>query len=522
MSKIDRAIISVSDKKGIVEFATELDKLGVQIISTGGTAKILKEAGIQVKLISDLTGFPEILDGRVKTLHPKVHGGLLGVRDSSIHKKQMSEQGIVPIDLIVVNLYPFEETISKEGASLAEAIENIDIGGPAMLRSGAKNYRFVTVVVNPSRYPILIDELKQNQCSLSEGFRFRLAQEAFAHTARYDLAIANYLEGLTKPKGGVAFPDELSLALKKVDDLRYGENPHQKAAFYQDYQTTLPGLASAKQLAGKALSFNNLLDLDAAYRLLQEFSTPATVIIKHNNPCGVALGENILEAYRKALETDPTSAFGGILGFNRPVDIDLARTITQGFVEAILAPSFTEDALNEFKKKKNLIILALDAAGQSFNEKVATYDYKRIVGGLLVQEADRFPLKKEELKVVTQRQPSVEEIESMIFAWAVTKHVKSNAIVFAKGKETIGIGAGQMSRVDSVQIAIMKAKKDLQGSVMASDAFFPFRDGIDIASEAGIRAVIQPGGSIRDQEVIQACNEKGIAMVLTGIRHFRH
>lgn len=522
MNRIERAIISVSDKKGVIEFAAELDKLGVEIISTGGTAKILKEAGLRVKLISDLTGFPEILDGRVKTLHPKVHGGLLGIRDNTAHKKQMEEHGIIPIDLLVVNLYPFQETVARDGVSLAEAIENIDIGGPSMLRSSAKNYRFVGVVVNPNRYSIVIDELKQNHCALSEGFKFRLAQEAFAHTARYDLAIANYFEELAKPKGGAFFPDELALAFRKVEDLRYGENPHQKAAFYQDYKSSVAGLASAKQLSGKVLSFNNLLDLDGACKLIQEFSTPASVILKHNNPCGAALGENILDAYQKAVETDPVSAFGGILGFNRVVDIELARAITQGFVEAILAPSFTEEALSEFKKKKNLILLALESVGQPADEKVTQYDLKRIQGGLLIQESDRLPIKKEELKVVTQRQPTVEEIESLIFAWTVAKHVKSNAIVFARGKETAGIGAGQMSRVDSVKIAIMKARKDLKGAVMASDAFFPFRDGIDVAAEAGIRAVIQPGGSIRDAEVVEACNQKGMAMVITGVRHFRH
>lgn len=522
MNKIERAIISVSDKKGIIEFASELDKMGIEIISTGGTAKILKEAGIKVKVISELTGFPEILDGRVKTLHPKVHGGLLGIRDNPEHEKQMKANGIVPIDMVVVNLYPFEETISKENVPLAEAIENIDIGGPAMLRSASKNYRFVTVVVNPSRYSIILDELKQNQGALSEAFKLRLAQEAFSHTAHYDLVIANYLEGLSRPQG-VYFPEELSLSFHKVADLRYGENPHQKGAFYRDSKGRDMGLVEAKQLSGKPLSYNNLMDLDAVCRLVHEFTEPCAAIIKHNNPCGVALGEDIAAAFQKAIDTDPVSAFGGIYGFNRVLDLKLAQSVKQGFIEAIIAPGYTEDALNELKKKKNLIILILESLGKITTEKTErSYDFKRIQGGLLMQEADEMPVRKEELKVVTKRQPTAEEIESLIFGWAIAKHVKSNAIIFAKGKETAGIGAGQMSRVDSVKIAIMKAQKDLKGSVMASDAFFPFRDGVDVAADAGVKAIIQPGGSIRDEEVIQACNERDLAMVFTGTRHFKH
>jgi phosphoribosylaminoimidazolecarboxamide formyltransferase/IMP cyclohydrolase len=522
MNKVQRAIVSVSDKKGIVEFANELDKLGVEIISTGGTARILKEAGIRVKLISELTGFPEILDGRVKTLHPKVHGGLLGMRDNPDHIQQMKTNDIVPIDMVVVNLYPFEETISNEGVSLAEAIENIDIGGPAMLRSAAKNYRFSAVVVSPSKYHLVLDELKQNDCTLTEGFRFRLAQEAFAHTAHYDLMIANYLENLTKPKG-VSFPGELGLTFKKVMDLRYGENPHQKAAFYGELKEADYSLVSAKQLHGKSLSYNNILDLDAASRLVQEFAEPCVVVIKHNNPCGVSVGKDLMEAFQKARDTDPVSAFGGVIAMNRSISLPLAQEINKGFVEAIVAPQFEEAALEEFKKKKNIMLMALESLRKnrttgSHNE----LEVRKIQGGLLVQEPDMHLLKKEEAKVVTKRAPTDEELKALLFAWNVCKHVKSNAIVFVKGQETIGIGAGQMSRVDSVKIAIMKSQKNLVGSVMASDAFFPFRDGIDVAADAGIKAVIQPGGSIRDNEIIDACNEKGIAMVFTGVRHFRH
>ncbi|MBI1883403.1 MAG: bifunctional phosphoribosylaminoimidazolecarboxamide formyltransferase/IMP cyclohydrolase [Chlamydiae bacterium] len=522
MTKIERAIISVSDKKGIAEFATALNELGVEIISTGGTAKILKDAGIRVKLISDFTGFPEILDGRVKTLHPKVHGALLGVRTNPSHVQQMQEHNILPIDLVVVNLYPFEETISKEGVRLEEAIENIDIGGPAMLRSSSKNYQSVAVVVNPGKYSLVLDELKQHHCTLSDGFRLRLAQEAFAHTAHYDSLIAHFLEGLTRPHAATSFPEELVLKFEKVDDLRYGENPHQKAALYREFRESGSGIVSAKQLSGKTLSFNNLLDLDAACRLVEEFLEPASVIIKHNNPCGVALGKTLDEAFAKSIETDPVSAFGGVLAFNCKVEGSLAVKITQGFVEAIVAPAFSEEALSEFKKKKNLMLLSLDSLGRRRTTSQIEYDFKKIGGGLLLQEIDGLLLEKENLKGVTHRQPTREEMEGLLFAWTVCKHVRSNAIVFAKGKETIGMGAGQMSRVDSVKIALMKSQKDPKGSVMASDAFFPFRDGIDVAAQAGIKAVIQPGGSIRDEEVIRACDEKGLAMVLTGMRHFRH
>lgn len=522
MSRIQRAIISVSDKKGIAEFANELDKLGVEIISTGGTARILKEAGIRVRLISELTGFPEILDGRVKTLHPKVHGGLLGIRDNPEHAQQMKSNEIVPIDMVVVNLYPFEETIANEGVSLAEAIENIDIGGPAMLRSAAKNYRFSSVVVSPSKYHLVLDELKQNDCTLTEGFRFRLAQEAFAHTAHYDLMIANYLGNLTKPKG-VSFPEELGLTFKKVMDLRYGENPHQKAAFYGELKESDYSLVGAKQLHGKSLSYNNILDLDSASRLVQEFAEPCVVIVKHNNPCGVSLGKDLMDAFQKARDTDPVSAFGGVIAVNRGIPLALAQEINKGFVEAIVAPQFEDAALEEFKKKKNIMLMALESLKKnrttgSHNE----LEVRKIQGGILVQEPDMHLLKKEEVKVVTKREPTDEELQSLLFAWNVCKHVKSNAIVFVKGQETIGIGAGQMSRVDSVKIATMKSQKNVVGSVMASDAFFPFRDGIDVAADAGIKAVIQPGGSIRDNEIIDACNEKGLAMIFTGVRHFRH
>ncbi|MBI1869607.1 MAG: bifunctional phosphoribosylaminoimidazolecarboxamide formyltransferase/IMP cyclohydrolase [Chlamydiae bacterium] len=521
MSKIERAIISVSNKKGITEFAAELSRLGIEIISTGGTAKTLREAGVNVRLISDVTDFPEILDGRVKTLHPKIHGGLLALRENPEHVRQMQEHQITPIDLVVVNLYPFEETISKNGVSLAEAIENIDIGGPSMLRSASKNYQSVAVVVSPSKYKLVLDELKQNGLALSENFRLRLAQEAFAHTAHYDLVIANFLEGLIRPSGTL-FPDELSLNFEKVEDLRYGENPHQKAALYQEFNTPEPNLVSAKPISGKSLSFNNLLDLDAACRLVEEFNNPCSVIIKHNNPCGVAVAENLVEAYQKALETDPVSAFGGVMGFNRPVDGALASFIAKGFVEAVVAPNFTEEALGEFKKKKNLILIPLETLGKANKLKKTGLDFKRIRGGLLLQEIDQMPLRKEDLTIVTQKAPTPQEMETLLFAWNICKHVRSNAIVFATGNETIGIGAGQMSRVDSVKIAITKSLKNLKGSVMASDAFFPFRDGVDLAYDAGITAVIQPGGSIRDEEVIQACNEKGMSMVFTGARHFRH
>lgn len=515
---IRRALISVSDKTGVVELAQALQRRQVHILSTGGTYQLLVEKGIQATEISDYTGFPEMMDGRVKTLHPKVHGGILG--RSGVDEPVMAEHNIAPIDLVVVNLYPFEQTIANPNCDLATAIENIDIGGPTMVRAAAKNHANTAVVVDPTDYPHLVTTLDQNDGSLDARFRFDLAVKAFEHTARYDGAIANYLGTQLDDSN---FPRTFNVQLQKVEEMRYGENPHQKAAFYVEADAPTGTLATAKQLQGKAMSYNNIADTDAALACVSDFSEPACVIVKHANPCGVAIGENLLEAYNRAFATDPTSAFGGIIALNRPLDNKTAKAIIERqFVEVIIAPEVAMDAMIILQAKQNVRVLAAGA----FQPASAPFlDFKRVRGGLLVQDADLRSITEADLTVVTERAPSAKELSDLQFAWKVVKCVKSNAIVYAKNHQTIGIGAGQMSRVYSARIAGIKAQDEgleVIGSVMASDAFFPFRDSIEAASEAGITAIIQPGGSMRDQEVIDAANEAGIAMVFTGVRHFKH
>lgn len=519
MAAIKRALISLSDKKGIVDFAKGLTEFGVEIISTGGTAKLLSESGIKVTEVSDYTGFPEMMDGRLKTLHPKVHGGLLGMRDNPEHMKAMETHGIKPIDMVVVNLYPFEATIAK-GAAFEEAIENIDIGGPTMLRSAAKNHKDVAVVTDPDDYSIIIDELRKNGGNLSVETHFRLARKVFELTSRYDGAIANYLGRLENHKPVTVFPETLSMQFKKAQDLRYGENPHQAAAFYVEREIKESCVSNAKQLHGKELSFNNILDLDAAFETVKEFHEIATVIIKHTNPCGVATSsDGLADAYRMARAADPVSSFGGIAGLNRIVDEDTAREIVSTFMEAIIAPGYSPEALDVLKANKNLRLLQAPILARPHQEG---FDLKKVTGGLLIQDRDIKELDEKELKIVTKRNPTEEEMKALLFAWKVCKHVKSNAIVYTLKDRTVGVGAGQMSRVDSSRIAAIKAHGNLKGTVVASDAFFPFRDGVDTVAEAGATAIIQPGGSMRDDEVIEAANEHGIAMVFTGMRHFRH
>jgi phosphoribosylaminoimidazolecarboxamide formyltransferase/IMP cyclohydrolase len=517
MASIARALISVSDKTGVVEMARGLVSSGAEILSTGGTAKALRDAGITVVDVAAYTGSPEILDGRVKTLHPKIHGGLLGRRSLPAHVAQMQEQGIGPIDIVVVNLYPFEATISKPGCSLADAIENIDIGGPSMLRSAAKNHEDVLVVVDPTDYQRVLEALTSG--AVTPALRRELAMKVFQHTARYDALIASYLEKQVQGQG-TKFPAVLSLQFERVETLRYGENPHQQGAFYREREAQEPSVSRGTILHGKAMSYNNYLDANSALELAKEFSDTAVVIIKHNNPCGVALGATPAEAYVKARETDPISAFGGVLAFTRPVDLAAAKEITSTFVEVVIAPGFALDALAELKRKKDLRLLEVGPLTATAQEG---YDLKKLVGGLIVQDRDLGRLDDvKALTVPTVRKPTDEEYAACHFAWIVCKHVKSNAIVYATSRQTVGIGAGQMSRVDSVKLAGMKAVLPVKGCVMASDAFFPFRDGLDAAAQAGITAVIQPGGSIRDQEVIKAADEHGVAMILTGMRHFRH
>jgi phosphoribosylaminoimidazolecarboxamide formyltransferase/IMP cyclohydrolase len=517
---IQRALISVSDKSGVLEFAQALAERGVEILSTGGTAKLLAGAGVQVLEVSDYTGFPEMMDGRVKTLHPKVHGGLLGRR--GIDDEVMGQHGIRPIDLLVVNLYPFEQTVARPECSLEEAVENIDIGGPTMVRAGAKNHDAVAVVTSPADYARVLGELEQRG-GLTHATRFDLAVRAFEHTARYDGAIANYLGRIGTDGEAQAFPRTFNLQLVKAEDMRYGENPHQRAAFYREHGVREPSVATAHQLQGKALSFNNVADTDAALECVKAFEQPACVIVKHANPCGVAVGSDLLEAYERAYAGDPTSAFGGIIAFNRPLDAETARTIIERqFVEVIIAPEVAAQALEVTAAKQNVRVLA---CGQWSREPAAELDFKRVSGGLLVQDRDIISLNKDDLKVVSKRAPSEQELADLLFAWDVARFVKSNAIVYAQGGRTVGIGAGQMSRVFSAHIAGRKAadaRLAVAGAVMASDAFFPFRDGIDQAAEAGIKAVIQPGGSMRDAEVIASADEHGMAMVFTGLRHFRH
>ncbi len=557
---IRRALISVSDKTGIVEFARELRRFEVEIISTGGTARVLREAGIEVRDISDVTGFPEMMDGRVKTLHPRIHGALLALRDNPEHQSAMQEQGIEPIDMLVVNLYPFEQTVAREGVTLDEAIEQIDIGGPAMVRSSAKNFHDVAVVVSPALYRKVAAEVQVNRGALLLSTRARLARLAFLQTAKYDRAIVNYLDSTVhtpgentlsnsaldevgehfsvtrervrptrspgtevvrnsgdqdRPDAQDSFPNGIVLSGRKLFDLRYGENPHQQAGLYSAGEAH--GIAHAELLGGKEMSFNNYVDTDAAWQLVCDFEETACAIIKHTNPAGVGHGATLAEAYQKALATDPFSAFGGIVAFNRTVDEAAAKAVTEIFTEVIVAPGYKRSALDILRAKKNLRVLRAGAAGT-----VDELEYRQISGGMLVQTRDTHKLTKEDLKIVSQRTPTEEEIRALLFAWIVCKHTKSNAIIYARDGQTVGVGAGQMSRVDSVKIGAMRAQLTLKGSVLASDAFFPFRDGIDEAAKRGITAVIQPGGSVRDEEVIAASNEHGLAMVFTGVRHFKH
>ncbi len=518
---VRRALLSVTDKAGIVPFAQSLANHGVELVSTGGTAKALRDAGLEVRDISDLTGFPEMLDGRVKTLHPKVHGGILHIRDNPQHVAAVEEHAIQPIDIVVVNLYAFEKTAAKPGVKFAEIIENIDIGGPSMVRSAAKNFEDVAIVTAVEDYAALTSELEANAGTLSRATRWQLAQKAFALTAAYDAAIAATLGALTLGESPVAedaraFPSVLRLAYPRVTSLRYGENPHQAAALYADGSHS--GIAGAKQLQGKELSYNNLVDLDACWELAQEFDETAVAIIKHTNPCGAATAATVLEAYTRALAADPVSAFGGVIGINREVNADAAEEIAKLFVEAIVAPSFTEAALARFATKKNLRLVQVDASPSKEVKRII----KQVSGGLLLQDADTGHITATELKVVTERKPSDAELANLLFTWRVCKHVKSNAIVYARDGQTLGVGAGQMSRVDAAKFGAMKAVLPLANCGAASDAFFPFADGLEVVAAAGATAVIQPGGSVRDEEVIAAANRLGVAMVFTGMRHFRH
>lgn len=550
LRKIKRALISVSDKSGIVEFTKELKNFGIEIISTGGTAKALQGAGVDVTKVSDVTGFPEMMNGRVKTLHPKIHGAFLALRDNENHIASMDEHDIDPIDLVVINLYPFEETIEKEGVVLEEAVEQIDIGGPAMIRSASKNFRDVAVLTDANLYTDILDEIKSNDGSLSMKTRQRLAALAYTRTSYYDFAISGYLaRQLSKddleylepinPFGDLSIiemeddidtelvefdeadgtlPPIVSIGLAKVTDLRYGENPHQKAAIYDSGQDG--GIAQAEQLHGKAMSFNNYIDAEAAWRIASDFDDLAVAIIKHTNPSGIGLGATNLEAHQRALATDPVSAFGGIVAMNTEADAEVASAINKVFTEVVIAPSFSEEALTIFRKKKNLRILKVDNSAEK-----NPLEYRQISGGYLVQDQDYLNVSEDDLKVVSERQPNEKEIQAMLLAWKACKHVKSNAIVFANDVQTVGVGAGQMNRVDSVRIAAMRAAKtelELAGTVLASDAFFPFRDNVDEAAKFGISAIIQPGGSMRDDESIAAANEHNISMVFTGYRHFKH
>jgi phosphoribosylaminoimidazolecarboxamide formyltransferase/IMP cyclohydrolase len=520
MTVIKTALLSVSDKSGLVEFAQGLAEFGVVILSTGGTAKLLSDSGVKVTEVSAHTGFPEMLDGRVKTLHPKIHGGILARRDLPAHLEAISEAGIPPIDLVVVNLYPFSQTVARADCTLEEAIENIDIGGPAMVRSAAKNHAHVAVVTDPGDYQPILREMRAANGAVGAPMRFKLAQKAFSHTAAYDGAISNYLTALDAQGVKADFPQRLNLNFDLAQMMRYGENPHQNAAFYRDPDPAPGSLAHYMQLQGKELSYNNIGDADAAWECVKTFEQPACVIIKHANPCGVAVASSALEAYRLAFATDPTSAFGGIIAFNRELDADTAQAVSSQFLEVLIAPKVSGGAKAALAKKQNVRVLEIPlAAGAN------PYDYKRVGGGLLVQTPDNFNLNASQLRIVTRIKPTPEQQQDLLFAWRVAKFVKSNAIVFAARGQTLGVGAGQMSRVDSARIASIKAHNAglaLKGSVVASDAFFPFRDGLDVVAEAGAMAVIQPGGSMRDEEVIAAADERGISMVFTGHRHFRH
>tara|TARA_Y100001960_G_scaffold333496_1_gene438984 strand:- start:410 stop:1972 length:1563 start_codon:yes stop_codon:yes gene_type:complete len=519
--RIKQALISVSDKTGIVEFAQELNKCGISILSTGGTAKELRSAGIDVVEISSYTGFPEILDGRVKTLHPKIHAGILARRDLPSHMEIMESMSFPTIELVVVNLYPFSQTISKDNSTLEEAIENIDIGGPTMVRAAAKNYKTVTVVTDPEDYNTVLNEIKLNDCVVSQEYCLHLACKAFSHTATYDSVISNYLTRVELDEGQSGFPVNLSLNFTIAQDLRYGENPHQEAAFYRDSSFAVSGgIANYTQIQGKELSYNNIADADAAWECVKTFDSTACVIIKHANPCGVGISNNTLMAYNAAFSTDPTSAFGGIIAFNQELDGVTADSIIKQFVEVVIAPGFSKEAKDILAQKKNIRVLTLNLQGENNN-----LDFKRVGGGLLVQAPDSKNVDGSCLRVVTKVQPTEQEMNDLLFAWRVAKFVKSNAIVFCLNGQTLGIGAGQMSRVDSARIASIKAKNaklTLVGSVVASDAFFPFRDGLDVVVGSGAKAIIQPGGSIRDEEVIAAADEHGVSMVFTNTRHFRH
>jgi phosphoribosylaminoimidazolecarboxamide formyltransferase / IMP cyclohydrolase len=517
MSKIQRAILSVTDKTGLTDFARKLSGLGVELISTGGTAKLLRDSGIAVKDISEVTGFPEMLDGRVKTLHPKVHGGILHRRDNPAHRTAVAEHDIKPIDMVVVNLYAFEKTAAKPGVAFEDLIENIDIGGPSMIRSAAKNFQDVAVVTSPADYAAIAEEMAQSGGQLSSATKWRLAQKAFATTAAYDSAIASTLERVS-PNGESApqtrgFPQNLRLSFSKITDLRYGENPHQKAAMYSDGSGQ--GVANGHQIQGKELSYNNIVDLQAAWDLAQEFEEPVCAIIKHTNPAGAATGKTLSEAYKKALETDPVSAFGGVIGVNRTIDGSAAEEMAKLFLEVIAAPNFDDAAKAIFSAKKNLRLVEITDAPQK-------WVLKNVSGGVLVQDADIRRLQESDLKVVTKRPPTTEEKRALLFAWKVCKHIKSNAILYAREGQTVGVGAGQMSRVDACKVGAMKAVLPLQGTVAASDAFFPFPDGVEEIAKAGATAIIQPGGSVRDQEAIDAADRHGMAMIFTGVRHFRH
>ena len=521
MKKIRRALISVFDKSDLLSLVQILARNGVELLSTGRTASYLTEAGFEVREVSDYTGFPEMLDGRVKTLHPKIYGGLLAVRDNPEHVAQTAAHGIEPIDLIVSNLYPFEATVQREGVDLAEAIENIDIGGPTLIRAAAKNYRDVTVVTDPAQYPAIIEEFQENKGGLSAETRFQLAKTAFKHITRYDAAISRYLTALDS--ADPEFPEVLDFRYEKVQELRYGENPHQEAAFYRTETSPEPCAAWAEQLSGQPLSFNNILDLEAALEIVKDFDAPTCAIIKHNNPCGLATGEDLARAFNDALECDRTSAFGSIIGMNRKVTIQTANAIRQAakagvMVEAIIAPSYTEQALKALSRVKSRRILATGKLSRDASVKQA----RNVIGGLLLQDRDRHEIAPDQLQVVTKRAPTDAEIESLLFAWRACKHVKSNCILLAQGTKTVGIGAGQMSRVDSCIIATRKAGERAKRSVLASDAYFPFPDGVEIAGAAGVGAIIQPGGSVNDQPVIDAANRYDMAMVLTGVRHFLH
>lgn len=514
--KVKRAVISVSDKDGIVDFSRELESLGVEIISTGGTYKLLKENGVKVKEVSDVTGFPEMLDGRVKTLHPKIHGGILARRDIPDHMSAIEKMGIEPIDMVVVNLYPFKQTVLKSGVQFDDIIENIDIGGPSMIRAAAKNYKSVAVLTDPSQYTDVLSQLKDNG-GLDEPLLERLMTEAFVTTAEYDSMIAQqmhrrFIEG---------FPRSYPIPTEKVEDLRYGENPNQAAAFYREPFTPGPTVAKAEILHGKQLSYNNILDLDKALDIVMDFEKPTVAIMKHTNPCGLASAPTIYEAFKTAYAVDPLSAYGCVICLNRDCDLDTAEEISKYFVEAVMCPAFEPAALELLEKKKNLRLLRTnEPIGPAY--RVREYKMKKVQGGVLVQTDEDVPVSRENLKVITKRAPTEEEIDALLFAWKLAKHVTSNAVVYVKGERAVGIGAGQMSRVDSAKIASMKANEPTEGCVMASDAFFPFRDGVDEAAKAGVTAIIQPGGSIRDQEVIDAANEHNMAMVFTGCRVFRH